>query len=90
MSLYLRSFALTSSQESVHFDKGSQADPGENLTIAQIDMCRRRTLGGVHTYLLEELLMRNSTLRLPKNEETPVLGIFNLRNYLFPQRKSLV
>ena len=42
----------------------------------------------VYTYC-KKLLIRNSTLTLQRITKTPVLGNYNLRNYLFSQRVSL-
>ena len=40
-------------------------------------------------YLYEKLLIRNSTLRSPRNYETSALEKYNSRNYLFSYGKSV-
>ena len=65
---------------SLFLKKVSRADPGENLTIAQIDMCRRRTLGGVlYMYFLDETAYKKLNSQNAKSEETLVLGRFNFK-----------
>ena len=43
----------------------------------------------LYTYFVKKLLIRSSTLRSLTSQESPVLGKYNLRNYLYKEVLNL-